>query len=60
MRATILSPLVPWNPSHYISLWPPREETGVTIRPIRPEDEPLIVKFHESISDRTVHMRYFC
>jgi len=32
----------------------------VTIRPIRPEDEPLIAKFHETLSDRSVYLRYFC
>ena len=31
----------------------------VTIRPIRPEDEPLMVKFHKTLSDRSVHLRYF-
>jgi acetyltransferase len=31
----------------------------VTIRPIRPEDEPLMVKFHETLSDRSVYFRYF-
>ena len=31
----------------------------VTIRPIRAEDEPLMVKFHETLSDRTVYLRYF-
>ena len=31
----------------------------ITIRPIRPEDEPLMVKFHETLSERTVYMRYF-
>jgi acetyltransferase len=31
----------------------------VTIRPIQPEDEPLMVKFHETLSDRTVYLRYF-
>jgi acetyltransferase len=29
------------------------------IRPIRPEDEPLMVRFHESLSERTVYLRYF-
>jgi len=28
------------------------------IRPIRPEDEPLIAKFHETLSERTVYLRY--
>jgi acetyltransferase len=31
----------------------------VIIRPIRPEDEPLMVKFHKTLSDRSVHLRYF-
>ena len=31
----------------------------VTIRPIRPEDEPLMVKFHEGLSERSVYLRYF-
>ena len=30
----------------------------VSIRPIRPEDEPAVVKFHESLSERTVYQRY--
>src|SRR5450759_1947661 len=31
----------------------------VSIRPIRPEDEPLIVKFHATLSEQSVYMRYF-
>ena len=31
----------------------------VTIRPIRPEDEPLMAEFHRTLSDRTVYLRYF-
>ncbi len=31
----------------------------VRLRPIRPEDETLLVAFHGSLSDRTVHQRYF-
>jgi acetyltransferase len=31
----------------------------VVIRPVRPEDEPLLIKFHETLSDRTVYLRYF-
>ena len=37
-----------------------KDGTQVTIRPIRPEDEPLMVKFHGTLSDRTVYLRYFC
>jgi acetyltransferase len=36
-----------------------RDGTDVTIRPIRPEDEPLMVKFHETLSERSVYFRYF-
>jgi acetyltransferase len=31
----------------------------VTIRPIRPEDEPLIARFHQTLSERSVYLRYF-
>ncbi len=31
----------------------------VSIRPIRPEDEPFLIKLHQSLSERTVYMRYF-
>jgi len=32
---------------------------SATVRPIRPEDEPLMVKFHESLSEHSIYMRYF-
>ena len=32
---------------------------AIGIRPIRPDDEPLIVKFHGTLSERSVYMRYF-
>jgi acetyltransferase len=47
-------------PTRYVSSWKTKGGTEVTIRPIRPEDEPLMVKFHETLSDRTVYLRYFC
>ena len=31
----------------------------VTIRPIRPEDEPLMVKFHQTLSEQSLYFRYF-
>jgi acetyltransferase len=46
-------------PSQYISSWVMKNGTSITLRPIRPEDEPLMVKFHETLSDRTVYLRYF-
>jgi acetyltransferase len=46
-------------PSKYISRWNLRDGTAVTVRPIRPEDEPAMVKFHETLSERSVYLRYF-
>ncbi len=46
-------------PKEYVSRAALKDGTPVTIRPIRPEDEPLMVRFHESLSERSVYMRYF-
>ncbi len=46
-------------PIRYVSQWPMPDGDAVTIRPIRPEDEPLLVRFHETLSERSVYMRYF-
>lgn len=46
-------------PPQYVSPWTLKDGIEVTIRPIRVEDEPLMVKFHETLSDRTVYLRYF-
>ena len=56
---------------HPIGISPPRpairpypieytwEQDGALIRPIRPEDEPLMIQFHKTLSDQTVYFRYF-
>jgi acetyltransferase len=45
-------------PTQYV--WAePRNGEPTTIRPIRPEDEPLMVRFHESLSEQSVYTRYF-
>ncbi len=46
-------------PAHYVREWKLTDGTAVTIRPIRPEDEPLMVRFHETLSERSVYLRYF-
>ncbi|HTS13420.1 MAG TPA: bifunctional acetate--CoA ligase family protein/GNAT family N-acetyltransferase [Candidatus Limnocylindrales bacterium] len=46
-------------PLQYVGQWNMKSGSPVTIRPIRPEDEPLMVKFHETLSDRSVYLRYF-
>ena len=52
-------PAVRPYPLQYVSSWVMKNGTKITLRPIRPEDEPLMVKFHESLSDRSVYLRYF-
>jgi len=46
-------------PSQYVSQFTMKYGTDVTLRPIRPEDEPLMGQFHETLSERSVYMRYF-
>jgi acetyltransferase len=46
-------------PTQYVTPWTLGDGTPVTIRPIRPEDEPLMVRFHESLSEHSVYLRYF-
>ncbi len=46
-------------PARYVSPWKLKDGTPVTIRPIRPEDEPAMVHFHETLSERSVYYRYF-
>jgi acetyltransferase len=47
-------------PVQYVWDWKLKDGTEVTIRPIRPEDEPLMVHFHTTLSERSVYLRYFC
>jgi acetyltransferase len=46
-------------PSEYVETFTLRDGSEVTMRPIRPEDEPAMVSFHEALSDRSVYLRYF-
>ena len=46
-------------PSAYVANWTTNDGATVIIRPIRPEDEPKMVRFHETLSDRSVYLRYF-
>ncbi len=45
-------------PIQYMGTWTAKNKAKVTIRPILPEDEALIAKFHTVLSERTVYMRY--
>jgi acetyltransferase len=46
-------------PSQYCKAWTTKSGAGVLIRPIRPEDEPMMIAFHQSLSDESVYNRYF-
>lgn len=46
-------------PVQYVSSWTGKSGLRLSIRPIRPEDEPLMVAFHQALSGSTVYMRYF-
>ncbi|MEM1251227.1 MAG: bifunctional acetate--CoA ligase family protein/GNAT family N-acetyltransferase [Cyanobacteria bacterium P01_H01_bin.21] len=46
-------------PKQYVKPWTLPDGTSVTIRPICPEDEPLIVAFHQTLSEESIYFRYF-
>ena len=46
-------------PGKMVSTWRMKDGNEVVIRPIRPEDEPLMITFHEKLSERSVYLRYF-
>lgn len=45
-------------PRRYVGAWRTRDGVTLTIRPIRPEDEPLMAKFHGTLSEQSVYFRY--
>ena len=55
---TLPRPAIRPYPTQYVQPWTMRDGTSVTVRPIRPEDEPMLVRFHEALSERTVYLRY--
>jgi acetyltransferase len=50
---------VHYYPARYISRWKMKNGEEIVFRPIRPEDEPLMVKFHNGLSAQSVYLRYF-
>jgi acetyltransferase len=51
-------PVIRPYPSQYITPWKLKDGSSAVIRPIRPEDEPLLVRFHETLSEQSVRLRY--
>jgi acetyltransferase len=46
-------------PIQYVRPWKLKNNEEVIIRPIRPEDEPLLIRLHQALSERSVYLRYF-
>lgn len=57
--ADLPRPAIRPYPSQYISNWQSHDGTRFTLRPIRPDDEPLMVDFHHQLSETSVYMRFF-
>lgn len=58
-ESSLPKPAIRPYPEQYVKSWKLNNKTPVILRPIRPEDEPLMVKFHETLSEQTVYYRYF-
>ncbi|GBO52563.1 hypothetical protein APA_232 [Pseudanabaena sp. lw0831] len=52
------APAIRPYPTKYVQPWESLKGDRLTIRPIRPEDEPLMVQFHQSLSEESVYLRY--
>jgi acetyltransferase len=50
---------IPPYPNQYTAPFRLRDGTEVTVRAIRPEDEPLIIGLHAGHSEHTIRMRFF-
>jgi acetyltransferase len=57
--AELPRPAIRPYPNQYVNTWRFEDGTEVLIRPIKPEDEPHLIRFHEGLSDRSVYLRYF-
>jgi acetyltransferase len=52
------TPAIRPYPRQYVGTHTMRNGEEVTVRPIRPEDEPKLVTFHKKLSERSVYLRY--
>jgi len=53
------APAIRPYPVQYVKPWRLEDGTQVLIRPIRPEDEPSIGRFHARLSEQSIYQRYF-
>ena len=57
-RSELPRPAIRPYPAEYVFRGELRDGSPIVIRPIRPEDEPLMVAFHRTLSEQSVQMRY--
>ena len=58
-ESQIPRPAIRPYPMRYVSRWQAKNGMQVLIRPIRPEDEPAMARFHETLSEQSVYLRFF-
>jgi acetyltransferase len=46
-------------PTRYVTPWRLSDGTEVILRPMRPEDEPMVAEFLNTLSEETLRQRYF-
>jgi acetyltransferase len=57
--ADLPRPAIRPYPSQYLSSWRASDGMEFKMRPIRPDDEALMVDFHHQLSETSVYMRFF-
>lgn len=57
--ADLPRPAIRPYPIQYTSKFTNKERTTFIVRPIRPDDEPMMVRFHKQLSERSVYYRFF-
>jgi acetyltransferase len=57
-EAELPRPAIRPYPTEYVGTETCRDGERFVVRPIRPDDEPLLVAFHQSLSEESVRLRY--
>ncbi len=59
VREKLPRPAIHPYPQQYAKTWESSDGDELMIRPIRPEDEPLMAEFNHSLSPDSIYLRYF-
>ncbi len=58
-ESDIPKPAIRPYPTKYITKINIDQDTPIVLRPIRPEDEPMMIEFHRTLSEDSIWQRYF-